>query len=65
MKFKSRTIALYVMNTERQNSINDSGLYATARVTILLNGKDPINCVYDQPQMRAHLEDCLQKDFCT
>lgn len=64
IKFKNRTISLYIMNTERQNSVNDCGLYAIAYATSLLNGRDPINCVYDQQKMREHLIQCLEKDFC-
>ncbi len=50
---------LLVENFQRQIGGVDCGLFAIAAATSLYYGKHPSDCLFEQSQMRSHLEKCF------
>lgn len=46
---------LHLVNTQKQEGVNDCGVFAIAVATGLLFGEDPSNLHFDQSSMRSHL----------
>ena len=61
MNCEAATIIIRVMNIERQWSGHACGLYAIAAAVDLCLGNDPCLSLYDEENMRNHLELCFRK----
>ena len=46
---------------QRQEGINDCGLFALANMYTLCGGNDPSQYSYTQSQMRSHYNNCVKK----
>ena len=61
MNCEVAAIIIRVMNIERQRSGHACGLYAIAVAVDLCLGNDPCSSLYDEENMRNHLELCFRK----
>ncbi len=57
----SAVVTINIMIVEEQGGGNDCGLFAIAMAYDLCSNIDPINKVYNQPQMRDHLYSCFSE----
>ncbi|XP_066303195.1 uncharacterized protein [Branchiostoma lanceolatum] len=57
---EDRIIPIKVTCAQRQQGGNDCGLYAVANAVALAEEIPPTQVVFDQSQMRKHLEDCFE-----
>ena len=53
------TLDIQCMNVERQRGGFDCGLLALAYATSICMDQDPVNVVYEQTRLRAHLLNCI------
>ena len=56
-------MVINVKNTQKQVGSFDCGLFALVRSEAVLGGKDPVNLVVDQTQIRSHLSLCLESEL--
>ena len=61
----NRSIRLKIVDVVKQSGMNDCGLFAVAYVTTLSFGIDPGKLVFNQANMRKHLESCLENEHFT
>ena len=60
LKSKLHSIRMKVANVGTQKGSSDCGLYAIAMMTSLANNDDPVNLVYNQQELRIHLQQCFE-----
>ena len=54
------SVTVFIKNVSKQTDSTECGLYAIAYCTSLLNGDDPCGVIYNQREMRSHLENCFE-----
>ncbi|KAI8516096.1 hypothetical protein Bbelb_069090 [Branchiostoma belcheri] len=59
---EDQIISVNVVCAQRQQGGNDCGLYAIANAAALAEDIHPTQVVFDQSQMRRHLEECLENN---
>ena len=59
---ESMQLNVIVPRTQRQKEPYDCGLFALATATCIAAGVDPVTQTWDQNNMRAHCNDCIQKE---
>ena len=60
-----KLIEVTVKRCQKQIGGNDCGLFAVANAVALLRGVDPATVKFQQPKMRQHLQECLEKHVLT
>ena len=60
LKSKLHSIKIKVVNVATQKGSSDCGLYAIAKMTSIANNDDPVNLVYNQQELRIHLQQCFE-----
>lgn len=58
-------IEVTVKRCQKQIGGNDCGLFAVANAVALLRGVDPATVKFQQPKMRQHLQECLERHVFT
>ena len=62
LKCEAPSFNIQVMNVQLQSSSDSCGLYAIAMAHDLCAGRDPCFMAYNEPLMRAHLEQCYESE---
>lgn len=60
-----KLIEVTVKRCQKQIGGNDCALFAVANAVALLRGVDPATVKFQQPKMRQHLQECLEKHVLT
>ena len=60
-----KLVEVTVQRCQKQIGGNDCGLFAVANAVALLRGVDPATVKFQQPKMRQHLQECLEKHLLT
>ena len=60
LKFTNDKVVARLANVSKQDGGSDCGLFVIAYAETLLRGLDPVNLVFNQEVMRAHLIRCLE-----
>ena len=58
-------IIVNLMDIEKQQGVDDCGLFAAAVLTALARGIDPTEIKFDQKEMRPHLLHCMESQEMT
>ena len=61
LRSQSHSFKIKVANVATQKGSTDCGLYAIAMMTSLAYNENPSNLIYNQQDMRIHLEQCFEK----
>lgn len=61
LKSQSHSFKIKVANVAIQKGSTDCGLYAIAMMTSIAHNDNPVNLIYNQQNMRIHLEQCFEK----
>ena len=61
----NKLIEVTVKRCQKKSGGNDCGLFAVANAVALLRGVDPAAVKFQQPKMRQHLQECLEKHVFT